>query len=263
MATYNYLQAWFLSFYSKKLYLAVGQRWRGTGLLYLFTLLMVCLAISSIQMQKFINDFVVNIAPPIVAKLPEMEIKQGLLTAKVSMPYIIQDAKTNKRIAVIDTSGKIDDLAQAEAPVLITQKAATYGNMPNGVAKLSFEKLPDMKINQAKLNNILLEIKQKAIYYLYALSMLYYFIIALFLLGLFSIFAVIIVKQLHIALPYKSLFRLTTVAATPIIIIGLLVNLFAIPLPYPLISFFFLTIAYIYFAIRANKPIEPVAVNPV
>lgn len=256
MATYNYLQAWFLSFYSKRFYWAVGQRWRGAGLLYLLSLLMVCLAISSIKMQKSINDFMVNIAFPMVAQLPEMDIKQGALTAKASMPYIINDIKTSKRVAVIDTSGKINNLVQAAAPILITQKTLVYNNMPNGETSLSLANLPDMSINQAKLTKFLLEIKHKAIYFLYALSVLYYFIIALFLLGLFSIFTIIIDKQLNLTLPYKTLFRLTTVAATPIIIIGLLVNLFAIPLPYPLISFFFLTVIYIYFAVRANKPLE-------
>lgn len=257
MATYNYLQAWFLSFYSKKFYWAAGQHWRGTGLLYLLILLMICLAISSIKMQKIIKDFVVNIASPTLAQLPELEIKRGLLTAKANMPYIIKDIKTSKRIAVIDTSGKLTDLAQAEAPILITQKALIYNNMPNGVAKLSFINLPDMNINQAKVNSLLLLIQEKAIYFLYVLSVVYYFIVALFLLGLFSIFTVIMVKQLNLTLPYKTLFRLTTVAATPIIIMGLLVNWFAIPLPYPLISFFFLTVIYIYFAVRANKPLEP------
>jgi hypothetical protein len=257
----NYPKAWLLSFYSKEFYQTVGQSWRGTGLVYLFILLMVCLAISAIQMQKYVDYLVNNFAPAVLAKLPAIEIKQGILSTQANMPYVIKHDKTNERLVVIDTTGKINSLTQAKARMLITDKVVFYKTRLDRIAKFTLQTLAKPSITNADLHKILAYVQHNLIYYLYLASLLFYFVMTSLALCLLSLFAIIAAKQLAIILCYKALFRLTTVALTPVIILSLVASWFNIFLLIPSISFFFLAIAYIYFAVCANKFPQPAADN--
>jgi len=253
MLKHNYLQAFYLSFFSKDFYRSVGQNWRGTGLLYILVLLALCMVINALQLQRAINYFVQHIAPPIIAELPEMQVTNGQLTAKADMPYRISDPSSGKAIAVIDTTGKITDLTQAQAPFLLTANTVFYQDGSGQVRELALTGLPNFKLNKANAYQFLAQFKQKAIFYVFGILLINFFFLVLVLILLFSIFAVICAKQLKVELGYKALFRLTAVGLTPVILVFLISGLLGLIFLQQKLVLFFLGMAYVYFAVRANQ----------
>lgn len=263
MRKYNYLQAWWLAFYSRDFYRDVGQQWRGIGLLYLLSLLAVCLLLSSVKLQRMVDYFVTQIAPPIAAKLPDMTIEHGKLKTSAEMPYTITEASTGRKLAVIDTTGKVTNLAQSQAAYLLTENSLFYRDATGQAKEFAFAQLPAMQITKANVDQFLQQVKHKAVYYIAGFLFINYLATLMLLVVLFSIFSVICARQLNVNLGYKSLLRLTAIAFTPLILLVLLDSLFPVAVPYQMLIFFFLAIFYIYFAIRANRPEQNLMVNPV
>ncbi|HEL8434089.1 TPA: hypothetical protein U0D75_002421, partial [Legionella pneumophila] len=52
---YSYWQALYMSFYSKRLFVDVGKRWRGIGLIYLLLVVAICSIPFSIRIASDFN----------------------------------------------------------------------------------------------------------------------------------------------------------------------------------------------------------------
>ena len=107
-SVYNYWSALYLSFYSRRLYVDVGKRWHGLGLLYLI------LAIALFSIPFFLRtsyslgeSFKQQITEPL-SKIPVFYIQNGVVSFDKPMPYLIKDNKGNV-VVVIDTTGTVND----------------------------------------------------------------------------------------------------------------------------------------------------------
>ncbi|WP_028388805.1 DUF1189 family protein [Legionella fairfieldensis] len=103
---YRYWQAWYHSFFNPLLYIDVGKRWKGFGVLY-FLLLMLIVTIpfylrTAINFNQFFNE---DLIQPL-EQLPAVYIQNGIVSFDKPMPYFIKNKK-NQIVSIIDTTGAV------------------------------------------------------------------------------------------------------------------------------------------------------------
>lgn len=137
---FSYWQALYMAFYSPKLYLDVGKRWRGFGFFYLLLLIMlVSIPIATKSILSFNAYFNDQFIFP-MEKLPPLYIQNGKVQVEDTMPYKIMN-RYNQIVLIVDTSGKtvIDSPQYPDLSILITSDKIYFKD-----PKLKmFEGLPD------------------------------------------------------------------------------------------------------------------------
>lgn len=128
---YSIWTALYHSFYSRRLYVDVGKRWRGLGFIYLLVaLLILCIPFALKVGYVFSQDFNQKILEPLL-KLPVLYVQNGKISIDEPMPYIIKNNR-GQVVLVVDTTGKINDFGY-EYPylnILINQNKISY-RIPN------------------------------------------------------------------------------------------------------------------------------------
>lgn len=109
---YGYLSALTHSFYSRRLYVDVGKRWIGLGLIYL----LIAVAIFSIPVGismgiNFKNFFNQQIIEPL-EQVPTVMIQNGEASIQKPVPYLIMN-KDKQVVIIVDTSGTVNDFTMA------------------------------------------------------------------------------------------------------------------------------------------------------
>lgn len=119
---FGYWQALYRSFYSSRLYVDVGKRWKGFGFLYLLLVIVLFSLPLSLQIIKYFNRFYDQQIIGPMKRIPTLYIQNGQVIFDQPMPYFIRNEQ-GKVQAIIDTTGKISMLGQEypEASILITK----------------------------------------------------------------------------------------------------------------------------------------------
>ncbi len=105
---YGYWSALYKSFYSRLLYVDVGKRWRGLGILYLLLSIALCSIPFALRMSFSLNQsFKEQITDPL-SKIPIFYIQNGQVFFDKPMPYLIKNDR-GQVVVAIDTTGKIND----------------------------------------------------------------------------------------------------------------------------------------------------------
>lgn len=124
---YRYWQALYCSFYDRNLYVDVGKRWKGFGLIYFLILMfLVTLPVSFRLMGDFNRFFNEDLIHPI-EQLPPLIIQNGQISLDKPMPYLIKN-KAGQVVSIVDTTGTITkmDPAYPFLQTLITKKKLLY-----------------------------------------------------------------------------------------------------------------------------------------
>ncbi len=251
MKQYGFLQAIYMSFYSRALYRDIAKNWGAEVLLYLFMLLAICWIVLMFQIQPALNRGVKLFADTVVPQLPEMiYIKEGIVSTPEARPYFVRDSETQKVLAVIDTTGKYTTLEETQSSFLLTKDTVIYADK-NAVR---IQKLPttltkDINPTQVK------EVAIKFVGWLWVLllpilllsSFIYRLVQALFYALLGKLFAVLS----NISIYYFDIFKLAVVAITPAIVITTVVEWLNVWQHGHLLIYFILSMAYLIFAIRS------------
>jgi len=119
---YNYLQAIYMSFYSRSLYVDVAKRWKGFGALYLLLVISIAsIPLSARIMYDFNQYFDQQMILPLT-ELPPLYVQNGGVVFDKPMPYVVKN-KTGAVVAIVDTTGKVKNIDQTypELTVLITK----------------------------------------------------------------------------------------------------------------------------------------------
>ncbi len=231
---FRYWQAFYLAFYSPKLYVDVAKRWRGTGAFYLLLLLALLTIPLSIQnMLRFQQYTYHDFIEPFL-QIPPLQIQQGKAVFDLPMPYLIKNQQ-NQVIVIIDTTGKITEFND-QYPDLIGLLTAQniyfrepispflknnprYQSMlpPLTVESLSFNQFKDGRFDLKKwiLHSGLIGLKNSLLFSIYPFVVLSFFgllltmIFALTLMGQISAYAIFRFK-----LKYMAACRLMMVAST-------------------------------------------------
>lgn len=121
MEEYSIFEAMYLSFYSKALYRQVATTWGGKAFLYALLILLLTWVGTVIHMQHQISHNYTAYSAKLTDQMPVMTIEQGKITTPENRPYVVKDTNDLDTLLVVDTSGQIQSLEQANTGLLITQ----------------------------------------------------------------------------------------------------------------------------------------------
>ncbi len=250
MQQYNMLQAVPMSFYSARLYRDVALNWGGKAFVYLFLLLAIITLAFSLIAQHAVREGYDVFSDKIVPQIPVMNIAQGKISTPENHPYYITEPDSDKRIAVIDTSGQFKTPQEENVSLLITGSSVIMAKKDETrtfsiPAKLNGTFDPPV-VSQAIMKYLgfvwlLFFIPMLALHYIYRiLQAMLYSIIGKF-------FAWISGTKLS----YMHILPIALVALTPTIVF-FLVMIF-IPVNIPVYVYFLISMAYLLFGVMANK----------
>ncbi len=240
-----------MSFYSGDLYWDVCHNWKGVGFLYLFLLLAVCWMPRAMTIQGGVAAFVETEAPPIVTQIPQITVAGGEVWADVIQPYTIVDPKTQKALAIIDTTGQITSLTEQEANVLVTQKELIVRRTHLDTRSLSFDPNFDFTLDQHKVTRWLDTMRRVTAVWIYPLALLGSWFLRVIQLLIYALIGLQFARSLHSRRTYDSLLRLSAVAVTPAIIVNTILGVANIQIPMPGLCYFLAAMCCLYFGIRS------------
>ncbi|EKD54511.1 MAG: hypothetical protein ACD_60C00076G0002 [uncultured bacterium] len=253
MKQYGYLRAIYLSFYSRDLYRDVAKNWGAGVLLYLLLVLALCWVVMIFRIQPAINQGAAQFVEVIVPQLPSfIHIEDGVAKTPENRPYYIKNPETKEVIAIIDTSGKYKNLEEARTRLLITKDKAIYTD--NEVIKI--KKIPEhftLRINRAETKEVTLKFMGWLWIILLPLFILVSFLYRLIQSIIYAIFGTFFAVMMGVNTPYATVFKLTMVALTPAIVISTVTDWFGYGFYHHMLLYFILSMAYLIYAIRANK----------
>lgn len=245
------------SLYSGSMYREVAQTWHGRSFLYLLLLLFICwIAIASVftvQIHRNIYNFAQQLS---TSKLPTVNFKAGVASTKATTPYYIKNAKSKRSIIIIDTNNKIRDFYQNNATILIQKRSISYKDSIGKIEQYFYPKKITMDIGPKQIQSfiyrsgawlspsifIMILLGGLIISYIYrAIQILIYALIG-------KLFCAILKRKLF----YESLINLAITSVTPAIIISTILLLFNFSYPLEFLSYFLLSMIYLFFAIKAN-----------
>lgn len=127
---YRYWSALYMSFYSRRLYVDVGKRWKGWGVLNLLLAIAVFSIPFFLRTTVSLNQtFKTQITEPLL-KIPVFYIQNGDVIFDKPMPYIIKNAK-NQPVVIIDTTGKVNDFSEYPYLSILINKNSIAFKIPN------------------------------------------------------------------------------------------------------------------------------------
>lgn len=109
---FKYWEALYMAFYSSRLYVDVGKRWRGFGLLYFFLVIAIAVVPFSIKSMFMLNDYFDDQIIFPLKKIPQFEIKQGKLSFDYFMPYLIK-SRNGDVVVVVDDKVSLTEVNYA------------------------------------------------------------------------------------------------------------------------------------------------------
>jgi len=108
---FGYWQALYRAFFSKRLYIDVGKRWKGFGFIYLLlVVILFSLPLSLYLMNNFNHFYQEQVLDPI-KRIPEIYIQNGKVVFNKPMPYKIKNAE-GKVDVIIDTTGMVSKISK-------------------------------------------------------------------------------------------------------------------------------------------------------
>ena len=247
------VQALWKCFYSAALYRKVGVAWKGAAVGYLALVIGIFCVVYGVGMQIGFNKFVDVESPEVVAQIPEIVIENGLARTPEKRPYVIfaeMDGK-RKEFAIIDTTQKT--IPPNLGGVMEFLAETQFGMKKNSRRETRVYDLSEVKsfaIDQGKVKGWLG--LGKSFLVLLTVPFMFAGLLAFRLIQalLFSLAGMILGKIKKVSLPYPVLFRLSVVAMTPGMLLGLITEQLKLHIPWSAWIFILLGIGYLAFAMR-------------
>ncbi|MCP4610138.1 MAG: DUF1189 domain-containing protein [Planctomycetes bacterium] len=253
MREYSIFHAPLLSFFSKKLYIDVGRNWKGVNFLYLLLLLTVCMIPAMINVHRGMSNFVNNEAPAIINQIPEITITDGRVSINETQPYYIIDPDTNKPLAIIDTTGRINSLKEIDALCLLTGNKVIMkkSNFENRTYDLS--QVDSFAVNGEQISGWLQTGKKFLVVVIYPFALLGSYMYRIVQVLIYAAVGLLFASFCKTKLSYAALVRLAVVAVTPCIIVSTALGLAGTSLPG--ILYLVAALVYLFIAVKSNADI--------
>lgn len=247
----------FLSFFSASLYRSVGREWGGLAFGYLAVVIVFITSVFGLYIQMGANNVFGKEIPRIMNQVPDFKIEEGILEAKVEMPYEIKDPKTGDLIGVMDTREGAE--IPETVPLRITRSELTVERNQIETRTIKFEQLPtfDKKMLLEWISTISgLFVPGFVIAFLICAIIFAYIQVLIY-----ALFGMLFSKLLKVDLGYPALVRLSAVSITPVILIDLILKLTSTNfVVWPILAMT-ISLVYLFFGVRANQTTDsPVAV---
>ena len=254
MRRYSIFHALPLSFFSGELYRDVARSWRGIGMVYLLLLVALVTLVVVIRIQIGTDRWARGEARGLVEQIPHMVIRHRVVEVDAAMPYTIRDPKTGTPVAIIDTTGQIASLDGQEATVLVTADHIMYRKSAAETRVFQLATVKDFTIDPERADR-----------WLRLLATWAAPVAAVFVFG--GLFCLRLVQQLMLAvigllaasavrarLDFSALMRLAAVALTPALLIEPLLDILKVKVPGFALIWIVLALAYLMWAVAANRP---------
>lgn len=257
MKRYSFFHALFMSFFSKSLYKDVGRNWRGTGLLYLFMLLVIVWIPTMIKMQIGFSRFVDWEAPAITQQIPRITIKNGEASTDVETPYFIKDQQGNP-IAIIDMTADYQNLDDTPATVLLTKKKVFVRSERRGETRsYDLASVGSFEMDRARVEGWLQTAKRFLVPVLFPIVLIATFIFRAIQILIYAGIGLLFARMLDTSLSYKTLMRLAAVALTPVLLLNLLLEFLPFSIPIWWLFGTVIGLAYLFLAVKSNAESMP------
>lgn len=257
MKRYSILHAFVFSFFSKSFYQDVGRNWRGTGLLYLFILLVIVWIPTMIKMQIGFSRFVDREAPSITQQIPLITIKNGEVSTDVETPYAIKDQQGNP-IAIIDLTSDYQNLDDTTASVLLTKTKVFMRNERRGETRsYDLSNVESFEIDRAGVEGWLQTARRLLVPVLFPIVLIVTFILRAIQILIYAAIGLLFARMLNTTLSYKTLMRLAAVALTPVLLLNLLLEFLPFSIPFWWLFGTVIGLAYLFLAVKSNAEATP------
>ena len=251
MKRYRFFHIPALAFFSKDLYTDVAFNWKGTCLGYLFLLLAVCWIPAMIEINSGLDSFVEFQAPKITSQVPTITIKDGTVSIDEPEPHYIYAPDSDEVLAAIDTTGQLKSLDDIDAFVLLTEDKIIYRQSPSETRTFNLTEIEEFTLDQDRITNWLNILKKLVIPVLYPMALVGSYLFRIIQVLVCAAIGMLFVSSLNAQLPYICLIRLAAVAITPAIIVKTILGAADIRLPVVWLLYIIVTLAYLYFAVKA------------
>jgi hypothetical protein len=249
-----------MSFFSKSLYQDVGRNWRGTGLLYLFILLIIVWVPTMIRMHVGLSRFVDEESPVITQQIPRITIKNGQASTDVATPYFIKDKQGNP-VAVIDMTGEYRDLDNTTAFVLLT-KTKVFVKNRNQTRIYDLQPVGSFEMDRDWAERFLQILRTWMVPALFPILLILSFIARAIQVLIYAAIGLGFAKLANTSLSYKTLMRLAAVALTPVLLLNLLLEFLPFSIPFWWLLGTLIGLAYLFFAVKSNADSAQTAATP-
>ena len=240
----------YMSFYSRELYCEVGLVWKGPGFLYLFLLLAIVWLLHMPGIKSGLDKFFEEGARPMIKQLPEITIKEGVVSIKEAQPYYIKDGEGNIA-AVIDTTGRFTSLDDTPAHLLLTKTQLIIKKNEKETREYDLSEAGEFTLTSETVGGWLNTAKLVLPPIIYICALLGSFVWRMIQALIYALLGLAMAAGLELKIEYEALIRLAVVAVTPAIIIKTIVNLSDFGLPWAWLWYFLIAMGYLFFALRS------------
>jgi predicted Zn finger-like uncharacterized protein len=251
-----------LSFYSKSMYRDACFCWKGSGFAYLFLLLAVCWMPSLVKFHLMISKSIRKDLAPIISQIPQITITNGMASVDVPQPYTIKSPETKKAIFVIDTTGKINTLKEADARGLITKKEIIIQKNDLETRSFSFKSIDHLIVNQQKVAGWSEMARKYSAITFYPFAVAGSFVFRIIQMLLYAVIGLMFASWCRSKISYDCLLRLSIVAVTPCIIINTILGVAGVTVPFAGLWSFLITMLYLFIGVKESAKHARQADNP-
>ncbi len=255
MKKFSIFHILFMSFFSKDLYQDVGLYWKGVNFVYLLLLLAVCWIPPMIKIHAGYSAFVREEAPSIVLQVPEITITDGQVSITESQPYYITALENDEVLAIIDTTGTIKSLEDSNAVCLLTRDSLITRKNKFETQTYDLSQVEHSVLDGDRIMGWLQTSKKFLVVAIYPFALLASYIYRIVQVLIYAAIGLLFASGCKVVLSYNTLLRLATVAVTPCIIAGTVVDLAGVSLPAPL--YLLAALGYLFFGVKALSLIPP------
>lgn len=253
MKQYNFLQAIYMSFYSRDLYRDVVRNWGGNIFGYLLFILALTWVLMMIQIQPVLTHFYTNFAEKFFPQVPVMTIHNGEIKTPENRPYLIQETGTKKTVAIIDMSGKYKNLKDANVDVLITKTSVIYKDHHHTIKVEEIPKNMSLTVQPDFLKNTSETLVKWSWVILFPLLLLFSFLYRLIEAVFYAVLGKLFVALSDASLNYSQVFKLSIIAMTPAIFLCTIFDWVGIRFHMQWFFYFAVSMGYLIFGVRVNK----------
>jgi hypothetical protein len=242
-----------MSFFSRSLYQDVARNWKGLCLPYLLCLVALYMIPAVMKDQADFAVFLNTEGREFAKQVPAITISKGTVSIDKTEPYFIRDEKTKDPIMIIDTTGGIRSLEGTKARVLLTKKLMLVKQDASDTKRFDLSGIDGFFIDRDILYNVMDTMEEwfAVMIYPFAVffSFLYHFAEAL----LYAAIGLMLAHLLRISIGYRALIRLAVIAITPSLVLGIVLLVTDMTIPYWWVIRFWTSAAYLLYAIKANS----------
>ncbi len=264
MRQYSIVHALTRSFHSKDLYRDVAENWNRVIFLYLLLLLSLASipTISKIHVQM--RQFAKVDAPAFIQQIPDITIEDGVVSIQEEMPYTIYNPETDEPFAIIDTTGTITSIKDLPVSILLLEDKLIGKKNERETRTYDLSEIKSFQLTEQKLTKWANVLEKWTAIVLFPIILITAYIGRLIQSLIYAAIGMIFVNITHAGLTYSALIRLALVAITPAVILDMARRGFGITIPLWGLMCFVISIAYIYFAVKACADIgtaQPIEVE--